>query len=668
MFKALERLLPRSEAFKLTINKPLTNYIKGLASGAPEDFKKFSFNLWLNLFPETTQNLEEFAFQFGLFPTQNELFQRRNLSAAWKSTGGQGLSYFQSQIDEAGFDVTIHSPIDQSTGNYIDPFSILPGEANTGAIQCASAGAFCAGENAYCSQLQGAIQRHLVNQDLTGEPQPPISDDPATFENWIYVSSEDISQPATIPANRNLEFQNLLLSILPGTDWIGYLIDEAETTLQASAQNQALTNGGLNVSSSAIGKTIIIYRRANNKGLYASVFDSLSGKIFQEFELVGTSDDVTEASVAFFSDGDAIACWTLRPVPGDNIGTVFYSIFNASSDTWTQPSPVPGGDESGPPTVATDGLNKSHLIFRRTVATDTGSRREATQIIYDKNTGLFSAPHVYPMDDDQGGEVFTVAIDSNLGGVFVSSWTEINNSTFRSDVKAAVYDPAADAFGEVISLGESDFGALDLFSDLGAVPSVNVDFFGNAYVLHRALRSGASGTFDSAAILASRYDASSKKWLKFDGNNYKIILTPDPSTDDFYSQIKSVLADDGSVFFISQFSASPEGLQTGKLNQSLQLSELVKFNRDGLSSSRLSDIAVSKSGQITIAECRDSKTFTITRTGPASWLDPKEISLQGTSQTIEPVLSSSSSNQIFLAWYQNQIGESFTVCYFSVLS
>ena len=211
-------------------------------------------------------------------------------------------------------------------------------------------------------------------------------------------------------------------------------------------------------------------------------------------------------------------------------------------------------------------------------------------------------------------------------------------------------------------------GALDLFSDLGAVPSVNVDFFGNAYVLHRALRSGASGTFDSAAILASRYDASSKKWLKFDGNNYKIILTPDPSTDDFYSQIKSVLADDGSVFFISQFSASPEGLQTGKLNQSLQLSELVKFNRDGLSSSRLSDIAVSKSGQITIAECRDSKTFTITRTGPASWLDPKEISLQGTSQTIEPVLSSSSSNQIFLAWYQNQIGESFTVCYFSVLS
>jgi hypothetical protein len=225
VFRALERLLPRSEAFKLTLNKVLTNYIKGLAAGVPEDFKQFAFNPWLQLFPQSTTQVEQWANQFGLFPNPDEIAQRQNLDAAWKSTGGQGLAYFQSLIDAAGFNVTVHPSLDPLTNTYRNPLDYLAPSPDIGAIQCGSESAFCAGEFAYCSGLQGGIQDHIVNQDLSGRVQPPISPDPATFPFWIYVGGETFGDRATIPAGREIEFQDLILSIFPGTYWIGYLID-----------------------------------------------------------------------------------------------------------------------------------------------------------------------------------------------------------------------------------------------------------------------------------------------------------------------------------------------------------------------------------------------------------------------------------------------------------
>ena len=217
--------MPRSEAFKLTINKWLTKYIRGLASGVPESFKQFAFQPWIELFPDSTSNVQQWADQFGLFPSLSESTQRKNIDAAWKSTGGQGLDYFQSLIDAAGFDVTVHPSLDPLTNTYRNPLDYLAPQADVGVIQCGSASAFCAGEIAYCSGLQGGIQDHIVNQDLSGRVQPPISSDPATFPFWIYVGGESFGSRATIPESRQVEFQSLILSIFPGTYWIGYLID-----------------------------------------------------------------------------------------------------------------------------------------------------------------------------------------------------------------------------------------------------------------------------------------------------------------------------------------------------------------------------------------------------------------------------------------------------------
>lgn len=225
VYRALERLLPRSESFKLTVSKVLTDYIRGLAAGVPEDFKAFAFNPWDELFPFTTTQIDAWADQFGLFPSQTENSQRQNVDAAWKATGGQGLDYFQKLIDAAGFDVTVHASLDPNTNNYRNPLNYLSAEANIGTIQCGSESAYCSGIYAYCSGLQGAIQDHIVNQDLSGRVQPPISPNPATFPFWIYVGGEVFGTKAQIPTSREVEFQSLILSLFPGTYWIGYMID-----------------------------------------------------------------------------------------------------------------------------------------------------------------------------------------------------------------------------------------------------------------------------------------------------------------------------------------------------------------------------------------------------------------------------------------------------------
>jgi uncharacterized protein YmfQ (DUF2313 family) len=227
VFRALEKLLPRGEAFKLTVEKVLTNYIRGIAAGAPEDFKGFAFLVWRDLFPFTTTQIEAWANQFGLFPNENEANQRQNVDAAWKSTGGQGLDYLQALIDAAGFNVTVHASLDPNSQTYRNPLNYLAVAANIGTIQCGSETAYCGSIDAYDSGLQGAIQDHIVNQDLSGRVQPDISNDPATFPFWIYVGGEVFGTKATIPTDREVEFQSLILSIFPGTYWIGYMIDKA---------------------------------------------------------------------------------------------------------------------------------------------------------------------------------------------------------------------------------------------------------------------------------------------------------------------------------------------------------------------------------------------------------------------------------------------------------
>lgn len=225
--RSLEALLARGHALTLVVNKRLTQYIQGLADGAPQSFKDFSAQIWFDLFPQTTNDVQLWAEQFGLFPSNNDQTQRQNIEAAWKSSGGQGIDYFQSVIDAAGFDVTVHPSLDPVTETYRDPLSVLDQSQNIGQIQAGSADAYAGGELAYAANLQGQIADHIVNLDLTFRPQPPIPTDPATWPFWIYVGGPNFLETAYVPAEREFEFQTLILSLFPGHYWIGYKISNS---------------------------------------------------------------------------------------------------------------------------------------------------------------------------------------------------------------------------------------------------------------------------------------------------------------------------------------------------------------------------------------------------------------------------------------------------------
>jgi hypothetical protein len=239
-FRAIEALFPRGNAFTLALGKILTKYVEGLAAGAPEDFRDFAFQAWEDLFPDTTTQLEKWRDQFGLFPAPTPELQVQSLKSAWAATGGQGLDYLQGLIDAAGFAATVHASLDPLTDTYRNPLDYLPQRSDIGQIHCGGSGAYCGDPTAVCSGLQGAIQGHIVNQDLSGREQPPISDDPATFPFWIYVGGEIFGTNFSLPQEREIEFQSLILSAFPGTYWIGYLVDRISGELLLTEDDEPL--------------------------------------------------------------------------------------------------------------------------------------------------------------------------------------------------------------------------------------------------------------------------------------------------------------------------------------------------------------------------------------------------------------------------------------------
>ena len=84
LFRVILHLLPRSKAFRMTIDKTLRRFFLGLA-GFFERGKSKSESAWLDLFPSTTNRLTDWERQFNLRDSGLTESQRRSrLDAAWK--------------------------------------------------------------------------------------------------------------------------------------------------------------------------------------------------------------------------------------------------------------------------------------------------------------------------------------------------------------------------------------------------------------------------------------------------------------------------------------------------------------------------------------------------------------------------------------------------------
>jgi len=104
-----KHLLPNARAWRLTVDKQLRQFFDGLAAGTGDALKLFFDLIWLDIFPQSTRELDAWDRQFGLRDTGLTEQQRRDrLAATWQALGGQDPRYIQDTLQANGFDVYVH--------------------------------------------------------------------------------------------------------------------------------------------------------------------------------------------------------------------------------------------------------------------------------------------------------------------------------------------------------------------------------------------------------------------------------------------------------------------------------------------------------------------------------------------------------------------------------
>jgi hypothetical protein len=253
-FRVFKHLLPSGAAWSLTIEKTLRRFFMGL-SEQPQLTKDYIDLVYLDLFPETTRELNEWERQFGL-PLTNMLSPpavvtgRLLLAAEWKATGGQSRSYIQGVLQAAGFDVYVHEWW-SSGPPYVarDPRDYTE-QPLIGSWQCTGfdGGGLplptqpqCSGfaTQPQCNRWLANETHYLVNLDLTRRAPPPIPDDPTKWPYFVYVGGETFGTNATVDIARRAEFERLILKLRPLQNWIVTLVD-----YEAIAGSHLITEGG----------------------------------------------------------------------------------------------------------------------------------------------------------------------------------------------------------------------------------------------------------------------------------------------------------------------------------------------------------------------------------------------------------------------------------------
>jgi len=277
LFKTFKHLFPKALAWAFPFDGFLKKYIDGL-SETPADIRDFADNVYLDIFPQTTRELELWEQQFNITTSGTEQQRRDNLAARWIAQGGQGKDYLESVIHKAGFTNVFLHPwfnADGSTKNpnfflqssqiEFDFFTGKPGlqtgdgKSQTSGSHSQSRFPFFTGKlNAQTgdglTQTAGATIPFAIFLFFTGKPGlqtgdnktqtagqlpspegfllvnkgpnisysvPQILDE---FREILYVGAETFPDFADVPADQRDEFERLLLRYLPYSHWRGLLI------------------------------------------------------------------------------------------------------------------------------------------------------------------------------------------------------------------------------------------------------------------------------------------------------------------------------------------------------------------------------------------------------------------------------------------------------------
>jgi hypothetical protein len=255
--RIFKHLLPRARAWQITIEKQLREFFQGLA-GLGSDVKLFADQVFEDIFPQTTRELDAWEKQWGLPSVILTDQQRRDrLDGAWKAQGGQSPRYIQDTLRNAGFDVFVHDwwelPVglvdsyfdecgapnaecgqpEAECGNIIgtaltgipsarNPFDFLSDGGAVGyTLSCGAATAVCGGVSAICGASTTGTGNLLVNLPGAQPNIPPEADWPYI----IYIGGQVYGVKAQVPLTRRDEFEALCLKICPTQLWIGLIVE-----------------------------------------------------------------------------------------------------------------------------------------------------------------------------------------------------------------------------------------------------------------------------------------------------------------------------------------------------------------------------------------------------------------------------------------------------------
>lgn len=206
-------------------SRQLEDFFFGL-SRSFADARGFVDLVYLDLFPETTRELAEWEFQFGLTAAPTEAERRAAIDAAWKAQGGQDPRYLQDIVQAAGFDVYIHEWWSSGPGPYVPRDPRLYTEVATfGSVQCGEPAAVCGEPSAQCNGILANDVGYLVNTNFTPTAPPPVPDDSAFWPYFLYWGGAVFPAKASVPAERRQEFERLILKLCPVQQWLVTLVD-----------------------------------------------------------------------------------------------------------------------------------------------------------------------------------------------------------------------------------------------------------------------------------------------------------------------------------------------------------------------------------------------------------------------------------------------------------
>lgn len=264
-----KHLLPNARAWRITIEKTLKRFFEGL-TGFPEDIKKFIDDIFDDIDPQKTRQLDEWESQWGLQNTVTYEQERRDrLEATWKALGGQDPRYIQDTLQASGFDVYIHEwwepipgrpnggsidndviPVARNPFDYLDDgesisFLMTDGDATSEDGNPISEDGARLNPDGYplvnkiVISLSGIISDgdgDMEDGNVLAEDGFRIEDttyglkpyvlplDPTKYPYFLYIGGQTFPDQANVPFSRKEEFENLCLKICPLEQWLGILV------------------------------------------------------------------------------------------------------------------------------------------------------------------------------------------------------------------------------------------------------------------------------------------------------------------------------------------------------------------------------------------------------------------------------------------------------------